>query len=107
MSANPRHLGQYELQEQLGRGSMAEVWKAFDVQLHRYVAVKLLHASLQDDPNFVARFEREARFIAALHHPNIVRVHDFHIAPEETDDTSAYMVMEYIEGQTLAHYMEG
>ncbi|HEY7418720.1 MAG TPA: serine/threonine-protein kinase, partial [Ktedonobacteraceae bacterium] len=107
MSMRPRHLRQHELQEQLGYGSMAEVWKAFDVQLHRHVAIKLLHANLQEDAHFVERFEREAQLIAALHHPNIVRVHDFHIASEETDGTAAYMVMEYIEGQTLDHYMNG
>jgi serine/threonine protein kinase len=107
MSASSRRIGQYELQEQLGRGSVAEVWKAFDVQLHRHVAIKLLHANLQEDTNFVVRFEREARFIASLHHPNIVQVHDFQIASEDVDGTTAYMVMEYIEGQTLARYIDG
>src|SRR5215813_10881488 len=105
MSTHSRRIGQYELQEQLGSGSMAEVWKALDVQLHRHVAIKLLHANLQEDSNFVARFEREARFIASLHHPNIVPVHDFQIASEDTNDTNAYMVMEYVEGQTLAQYI--
>ena len=80
MSTQSRRIGQYELQEQLGRGSMAEVWKAFDLQLHRDVAIKLLHTNLQEDSNFIVRFEREARFIASLHHPNIVPVHDFQIA---------------------------
>ena len=108
MSTQPRRLGQYELQEQLGRGNATEVWKAFDVQLHRHVAIKLLHASLQEDSTFIARFEREARLIASLYHPNIVRVHDFHIASEEVDGpTTAYMVMEYVEGQTLARYIDG
>jgi serine/threonine protein kinase len=106
MSTHPRRIGQYELQEQLSGGGTTEVWKAFDVQLHRHVAIKLLHANLQEDSNFVARFEREARFIAALHHPNIVQVHDFQIAPEEADGATAYMVMEYIEGQTLARYID-
>ena len=107
MSTNPRRIGQYELQEQLSQGNATEVWKAFDAQLHRHVAIKLLHANLQEDSTFVARFEREARFIAALHHPNIVQVHDFQIAPEEADSATAYMVMEYIEGQTLARYIDG
>ena len=109
MSIAPRRLGKYELQEPLGRGGMAEVWKAFDTQLQRYVAIKLLHANLQVDPDFVTRFVREAQVIAALRHPNIVQIYDFHIAGESeagnAEDTIAYMVMEYIKGQTLAHYI--
>ncbi|TMD38366.1 MAG: hypothetical protein E6J04_01955 [Chloroflexi bacterium] len=73
MSTRPRRLGKYELQERLGSGGMAEVWKALDTQLQRYVAIKLLHANLKEDPHFIARFEREAQLIASLHHPNIVR----------------------------------
>ncbi len=107
MSISPRRIGKYELQEQLGHGGMAEVWKAYDVQLHRHVAVKLLHANLQEDPNFVARFEREAQLIASLHHPNIVQIHDFQVAFSEAEGTTAYMVMDYIQGQTLAHYING
>ena len=104
MSIRPRRLGKYELQEQLGHGGMAEVWKALDTQLQRYVAIKLLHANLKEDPNFIARFEREAQLIASLHHPNIVQIHDFQIASSEEEGTIAYMVMDYVEGQTLADY---
>ncbi len=106
MSTSPRRLGKYELQEQLGRGGMAEVWKALDTQLQRYVAIKLLHANLQEDPQFVARFEREAQLIASLHHPNIVQIHDFQTASSEEEGTIAYMVMDYVEGQTLADYIQ-
>src|SRR6059058_653971 len=105
MSTRPRRLGKYELQEQLGRGGMAEVWKALDTQLQRYVAIKLLHANLQEDPNFIARFEREAQLVASLHHPNIMQVHDFQVASSEAEGTFVYMVMDYVEGQTLAHYL--
>ena len=105
MSTNPRRLGKYELQERLGQGGMAEVWKALDAQLQRYVAIKLLHANLKEDPNFVVRFEREAQLIASLHHPNIVQIHDFQIASSEQEGTLAYMVMDYVEGQTLADYI--
>ncbi len=107
MTLATRRLGKYELQESLGRGGMAEVWKASDTQLHRYVAIKVLHANLQTDPDFVTRFIREAQLVAALRHPNIVQIYDFHIAGEgEADaDTIAYMVMEYIKGQTLAQYL--
>src|SRR6059058_4603943 len=106
MSTRPRRLGKYELQEQLGRGGMAEVWKALDTQLQRYVAIKILHANLQEDPNFITRFEREAQLIASLHHPNIVQIHDFQISriPESTTPI-AYMVMDYIEGGTLDDYI--
>ena len=105
MSIRPRRLGKYELQEQLGHGGMAEVWKALDTQLQRYVAIKLLHANLKEDPHFIARFEREAQLIASLHHPNIVQIHDFQIASSEEEGTIAYMVMDYVEGQTLADYI--
>src|SRR6202049_707664 len=87
---------------------MAEVWKAFDAQLQRHVAIKVLHTDLQTDPEFITRFSREARVIASLHHPNIVQIHDFQItqAPD-VNIPIAYMVMDYVEGQTLAHYMRG
>lgn len=106
MSTSARRFGKYELQERLGRGGMAEVWKAFDTQLRRHVAIKLLHADLQADPSFITRFEREAQVIASLHHSNIVQIYDFHISrPPETEDTVAYMVMDYVEGPTLADYI--
>jgi serine/threonine protein kinase len=105
MSTNPRRLGKYELQELLGQGGMAEVWKALDTQLQRNVAIKLLHANLKEDPHFISRFEREAQIIASLHHPNIVQIHDFQIITSEQEGTLAYMVMDYVEGQTLADYI--
>jgi len=55
MNTVPQHLGKYELRERLGRGGMAEVWKAFDTQLHRFVALKILHADLQNDPEEIPR----------------------------------------------------
>lgn len=114
-----RRLGKYELQERLGRGGMAEVWKAFDTQLRRYVAIKFLHADFQADSDFVERFSREAQTVAALRHPNIVQIYDFYASEHSeqqaaigagesaprTEDAIAYMVMEYIEGRTLAHYI--
>ena len=114
MNTTPRHLGKYELQEPLGRGGMAEVWKALDTQLRRTVAIKLLHANLQTDPDFMVRFMHEAQVIAALRHPNIVQIYDFHVSENSqssidnanNDNTIAYMVMEYIKGQTLATYIQ-
>ena len=101
-----QRLGKYELQERLGRGGMGEVWKAHDTQLRRYVAIKLLLADLQTNPNFVTHFTREAQFVASLHHPNIVQIHDFQFTTaQETGVTTAYMVMDYVEGGTLADYI--
>ncbi len=106
MSMQPRRLDKYELRQRLGHGGMAEVWKAYDTQLHRYVAVKLLHPDLQSDPSFITRFEREAQLIASLHHPNIIRIYDFHVSrTDSAEETVAYMVMDYVEGQTLAHFL--
>src|ERR1035438_10448638 len=79
MNTNPGRIDKYELQELLGQGRMAEVWKAFDTQSRRYVAIKFLRANLQMDPDFVTRFQRETPAIAALHHPNIVQYYDFAI----------------------------
>ncbi len=110
MDTTPKRLGKYELVERLGHGGMAEVWKALDTQLQRYVAIKVLQPNLRDDPNFANRFRREAQLIASLHHPNIVQVHDFQIFQPEDDNKDtpapiAYMVMNYVEGQTLADYI--
>ncbi len=106
MSTQPRRLGKYELRERLARGGQGEVWKAFDLQLQRFVAIKQLNANFQDDPSFISRFEREAQFIASLHHPNIVRIHDFQFIPDPDSNTPvAYMIMEYIEGSTLSEYI--
>ncbi len=106
MSQAPYQFSKYVLQECLAYGGMGEIWKSFDTQLQRYVAIKLLRTDKRHDPDFVARFEREARFIASLHHPNIVQIHDFHISqPPESDPAQAYMVMDYVQGQTLADYI--
>ncbi len=96
--------GKYELRESLGHGGMGEVWKAFDTQLHRYVAIKVLHADRQN-PDFVAQFMHEARLVASLRHPNIVQVHDFQFTDTPGRGAKAYMVMDYVEGGTLADYI--
>src|SRR6266566_1092108 len=106
MRIEPRYLGKYELQERLGRGGMGEVWKAFDPQLRRYVAIKVLNADLREEPDFVARFTHEAQLVASLHHPNIVQIHDFQFTDTSDGNSSmAYMVMDYVEGTTLADYI--
>src|ERR1700685_3718352 len=105
MNTNPGRIDKYELQELLGQGRMAEVWKAFDTQTRRYVAIKFLRANLQVDPDFVTRFQRETPAIAALRHPNIVQYNDFAILQSpEMGNVTAYMVMDYVDGKTLADY---
>ena len=89
-------IGRYQIVEHLGRGGMAEVYKAYQASLDRYVAVKLMHTFLAEDPEFYARFEREAKNIAALRHPSIIQIHDF-----DRDGATYYMVMEFIDGGTL------
>jgi eukaryotic-like serine/threonine-protein kinase len=91
-----QRLGAYEIIGPLGAGGMGEVFRARDSRLDRQVAIKVLPASLADSPDALARFEREARAVAALSHPNIVVIHDFGQLPELT-----YAVMELLEGETL------
>jgi Tol biopolymer transport system component len=90
-------LGHYELLARIGEGGMGEVWRARDVRLDRTVAVKLLSAHLSSDPQLRQRFEREARAISALNHPHICTLHDV-----GEDDGRSYLVMELLEGETLA-----
>jgi serine/threonine protein kinase len=85
-------LGAYEIVSPLGAGGMGEVYRARDVRLDRFVAVKVLPSHLARDPAALARFEREARAVAALNHPNICVLHD--VGPN-------YLVMEYVEGTPL------
>ena len=106
MITNPGHIDRYELQHLLGQGRIVEVWKAFDTQTHRYVAIKLLRANLQIDPDFVTRFQRETPAIMALRHPNIVQYYDFSILqPLEGGNVTACAVMDYVDGGTLADYI--
>jgi len=90
-------LGPYEIQTLVGSGGMGEVYKARDTRLDRTVAVKVLKASLAHDQEFRERFEREARVISQLNHPNICTLHD--VGQEGAID---FLVMEYVEGETLA-----
>ncbi len=91
-----RRLGPYEILAPLGSGGMGEVYRAKDTRLGREVAVKVLAESISRDPNARARFEREARAVAALSHPNILAIHDLG-REEETD----YAVVELLDGETL------
>ena len=77
MDLTGRKLGKYDLLERLGRGGMAQVYKAFQPGVEREVAIKVLHGHLADSVDFVERFRREALSIGQLQHPNIVRLIDF------------------------------
>jgi len=97
MSLEPgTHLGPYRVLDKLGAGGMGEVYAARDTRLDRDVAVKVLPGGLAADPEALARFEREARAVAALSHPNILAIHDF-----GTHEGTAYAVTELLEGETL------
>ncbi len=89
-------LGPYEILAPLGAGGMGEVYRARDSRLGREVAIKVLPHSVAADPDALARFEREAKAVAALSHPNILSIFDF-----GTQDGIAYAVMELLEGETL------
>lgn len=91
-----RTLGKYRLVARLGRGGMAEVYKAYQPGLDRYVGIKVLHAHLVDDQDFIGRFEREALAIGKLRHPNIVQAVDF-----DRDGETYFMAMEFIDGPTF------
>jgi serine/threonine-protein kinase len=97
--------GPYQIEGVIGRGAMGEVYKGHHNNLNRAVAIKFLPADLAKEEKFRTRFEREAKTIAALRHPNVVQLFDF-----GESDGSYYMVMEYIAGQELgrlAHEGEG
>jgi len=91
-----RRLGRYEVIGPVGAGGMGEVYRARDLQLDRFVAIKVLPEHLSMDPVARERFEREARAVAALSHPNVLAIHDF-----GTEGGVAYAVMELLEGETL------
>ncbi|MGB8213671.1 MAG: protein kinase [Anaerolineales bacterium] len=100
LSLEGQTLGKYRILEPLGRGGMAQVYKAYHPQLDRYVAIKILRSDLVEEEEFLARFRREARAVAALRHPNIVQIFDF-----DVEDDLYYMVMELLEGDTLKAYL--
>src|SRR4029077_19447584 len=90
-------LGPYEIQSPLGAGGMGEVYRALDTRLQRIVAVKILPADLSSNPEAKQRFEREARAISSLNHPHICTLYDV-----GHQDGTDYLVMEFLEGETLA-----
>src|SRR5713101_7919746 len=98
MSLTPGvRLGPYEILAAIGAGGMGEVYRARDTKLHRDVAIKVLPDLFAQDPERLARFEREARTLAALNHPHIAQVFGI----EESGTISA-LVMEFVDGEDLA-----
>ena len=95
-------LGRYRLDEQVGQGGMAVVWRGWDTQLRRTVAVKVLHAHLNAREDIRRRFDREAHAVARLHHPFILDVYDFS-GPQAQP---SYLVTEFIRGETLRSFAE-
>ena len=90
-------LGSYEVFAQIGAGGMGEVYQAHDTKLGRDVAIKVLPEAFAHDPDRLSRFQREAKMLAALNHPNIATIHGL----EQSGGTS-YLVMELVSGETLA-----
>jgi serine/threonine protein kinase/Tol biopolymer transport system component len=100
LSAGTR-LGPYEILALLGAGGMGEVYKARDTRIDRTVAIKILSSSVSGEPEFRARFEREARVVSQFDHPHICSLHDV-----GTHEGMAYLVMPHLEGETLAQRLE-
>ncbi|HKZ68797.1 MAG TPA: serine/threonine-protein kinase, partial [Anaerolineales bacterium] len=99
----PEKIGRYEIRAELGRGGMANVYRGYDPRFKREVAVKLLPVEFLRDPQFRARFEREAEVIAALEHPAIVPVYDY---GEDAEAGQPYIVMRLMTGGSLAERLE-
>ncbi len=90
------NVGPYRITDKLGQGGMATVYRAYHANLDRYVALKVLHAVFKEDPNFLARFRREAQIVARLEHPSIIPIYDY-----SEHNGEPYLVMRFIEGETL------
>src|SRR5260370_33600622 len=92
-----KRLGPYEIVSAIGAGGMGEVYQAHDTKLGRDVAIKVLPEAFAHDPERLSRFQREAKMLASLNHPNIATIHGL----EQSGGTS-YLVMELVSGETLA-----
>src|SRR5512134_2417840 len=92
-----RLISQYRLVEKIGEGGMGVVWKATDTVLDRSVAIKILPEAVSEDPERLARFEREAKLLASLNHPNIATIHGLHHA-----EGVHFLAMELVQGEDLA-----
>ncbi|MFG0276246.1 MAG: protein kinase [Phycisphaerales bacterium] len=101
MSETPPAIGPYTVDAEIGRGGMGVVFRATDTRLGRTVAIKALPEHLADDPERLARFEREARTLASLNHPNVAGIHGV-----EEHEGRRYLVLEFVEGETLSERLD-
>src|SRR5687768_5178528 len=97
-----KQLGKYQIISLIGRGGMAELYKAYQPNMERYVALKILHTYIAEDPDSLERFKQEAKHIARLRHENILPVYDF-----GEDEGFPYLVMPFVENKSLADAMRG
>ena len=100
MATESTHIGIYRIERELGRGGMGVVHLAYDTRLDRHVAIKEMPESLAHDPERLGRFEREAKTLAQLNHPNVTSIHGI-----EEHDGRQFLVLEYVEGETLAQML--
>jgi eukaryotic-like serine/threonine-protein kinase len=94
-------IGKVRVDKYLARGGMAEVYLGTHLSLDRPVAIKVLHSFIETDPELLDRFQREAKAVAGLRHPNIVQFFDF-----DTYEGHPYIVMEYLKGPALSTYLQ-
>lgn len=92
----------YRLEERIGAGGMALVWRAFDVTMERTVVVKIMHDALKTDQEHIKRFDQECRLMARIRHPNVVTIFD----SGTLDGVIPYMVMEFVKGESLRHLID-